>query len=169
MRTYAVKPKEIERKWFVVDATNHTVGRLAASVAQVLRGKHKPTFAYNADVGDHVIVVNAAKVRLTGNKKDELIYRHTGYPGGIRSVSRGRLLETKPDRLIRRAVWGMLPKHRLGRRIFKKLKVYAGPDHPHVAQNPEPLPNIRAPEKGKKTVSAAVERAGATKERNTEN
>lgn len=127
-------------KWYLVDATDIPVGRLAGAVAQVLRGKHKPTFAYNIDVGDHVIVINASKIRLSGNsKKDELVYHHTGYPGGIKSVSRGKLLETKPEKLVERAVWGMLPKHRLGRKTFAKLKVYAGAEHPHAAQNPEPL------------------------------
>ncbi|KAA0228437.1 MAG: 50S ribosomal protein L13 [Fimbriimonadales bacterium] len=137
MSTYSVKSKDIERKWYVVDATNQPVGRIAAAVAQVLRGKNKPTFAYNQDVGDHVIVINAEKARLTGNnKKDELIHHHTGWPGGLRAVSRGTLLESKPEKLIYRAVWGMLPKHRLGHEIIKKLKVYRGPDHPHAAQNP---------------------------------
>jgi large subunit ribosomal protein L13 len=139
MGTFAVKPKEIERKWFVVDATNQPVGRLASAVARVLRGKHKPTFAYNADVGDHVIVINADKAVLTGNKKDELVYWHSLYPGGIKSISRGKLLKTNPERLIRKAIWGMLPKHTLGRQVYRKLKVYPGPDHPHTAQNPEVL------------------------------
>lgn len=131
--------KTIERKWYVVDAEGQPVGRIAAAVAQVLRGKHKPTFAYNADVGDHVIVINAEKAKLTGSKQEELIYWHTGYPGGIKSISRGKLLKEKPEKLIERAVWGMLPKHRLGRQTLKKLAVYAGPEHPHKAQNPEPL------------------------------
>jgi large subunit ribosomal protein L13 len=127
-------------KWYVVDADGVSVGRLAGAVAQILRGKHKPTFAYNLDVGDHVIVINAAKIRLTGNStRDELVYHHTGYPGGIKSVSRGKLLETRPEKLVERAVWGMLPKHRLGRKTFAKLKVYAGAEHPHAAQNPEAL------------------------------
>lgn len=139
MNTYSVKPEDIKRKWYVVDATGQPVGRIAAAVAQVLRGKHKPMFAYNADVGDHVIVINAAQAKLTGSKKDELVHWHTGYPGGIKSISREKLLETKPEKLIERAVWGMLPKHRLGRKVFAKLNVYAGPEHPHAAQNPEPL------------------------------
>jgi large subunit ribosomal protein L13 len=127
-------------KWYVVDATGIPVGRLAGAVAQILRGKHKPTFAYNLDVGDHVIVVNAGKIKLSGNaKRDELVYHHTGYPGGIKSISRGKLLDTKPEKLVERAVWGMLPKHKLGHKTFAKLKVYAGADHPHAAQNPEPL------------------------------
>lgn len=139
MKTYAVKPKEIARKWYVVDATNQPVGRLASAVARVLRGKHKPQFAYNADVGDHVIVINAEKAVLTGNKRDELVYRHSLYPGGLKAVSRGKLLKTNPERLIRRAVWGMLPKHTLGRQVYRKLRVYAGPEHQHAAQNPETL------------------------------
>ena len=129
-----------DQKWYLVDATGMSVGRLAGAVAQVLRGKHKPTFAYNLDVGDHVIVINASKIRLSGNsKRDELVYHHTGYPGGIKSISRGKLLDTKPEKLVEKAVWGMLPKHRLGRKTFDKLKVYAGAEHPHAAQNPEPL------------------------------
>lgn len=140
MSTYSVKPEDIQRKWYVVDATGMSVGRIAGAVAQVLRGKHKPMFAYNADVGDHVIVINAGKAKLTGGaKSDDLVYWHTGYPGGIKSISRGKLLATKPERLIERAVWGMLPKHRLGHATYRKLKVYAGSDHPHAAQNPEPL------------------------------
>lgn len=140
MSTYSVKPEDIQRKWYIVDATGHPVGRLAGAVAQVLRGKHKPMFAYNADVGDHVIVINAGKAKLTGkNKQDELVYWHTGYPGGIKSVSRGKLMKTHPERLIEKAVWGMLPKHKLGRATYAKLKVYASDEHPHTAQMPEPL------------------------------
>lgn len=139
MGTYAVKPKEIKRKWYVVDATNQPVGRLASAVARVLRGKHKPQFAYNADVGDHVIVINAEKAILTGNKRDELVYWNSLYPGGLKSASRGKLLSANPERLIRKAVWGMLPKHKLGRQLYRKLRVYSGPEHPHAAQNPERL------------------------------
>ncbi|MCA1996330.1 MAG: 50S ribosomal protein L13 [Armatimonadetes bacterium] len=138
-RTYTAKEGSIERKWYVVDATGVPIGRLAAQVAQVLRGKHKPTFTYNMDCGDYVIVVNAEKAVLTGRKDEELIYWHTGWPDGLRSVQRGRLLREKPERLIERAVWGMTPKTRLGRQIIKKLKVYRGADHPHAAQAPEPL------------------------------
>ena len=126
----------------MVDATGIPVGRLAGQVAQVLRGKHKPTFAYNADCGDFVIIINAAKAVLTGNKKDELIYWHTMWPGGLRNVSRGKLLEENPVRLVEKAVWGMTPKTKLGHQIIKKLKVYADDQHPHEAQNPQPL-NIR--------------------------
>jgi large subunit ribosomal protein L13 len=138
-RTYTVKEGSIERKWFVVDATNMPVGRLAAQVAQVLRGKHKPTFAYNADCGDFVIIINAEKAVLTGNKKEELIYWHTGWPGGLRNIERGKLLEENPERLVSKAVWGMLPKTKLGKQIYTKLKVYRGSEHPHSAQNPENL------------------------------
>jgi len=141
-RTTNVKEGSIERKWYVVDAAGIPLGRLAAQVAQILRGKHKPTFAYNADCGDFVVIVNAEKVVLTGNKQDELIYWHSGWPDGLKNVSRGKLLEDNPVRLVEKAVWGMSPKTKLGHQLFKKLKVYAGPDHPHAAQNPEPL-NIR--------------------------
>lgn len=138
-RTTTVKPGDIQPKWHVVDATNIPVGRLAAQVAQVIRGKHKPNFAYNADCGDFVIVINAGKAVLTGRKGEELIYWHTMYPGGIRNVQRGTLLEENPVKLIEKAVWGMTPKTKLGHQIIKKLKVYAGDEHPHAAQNPTPL------------------------------
>lgn len=141
-RTTTVKGNSIERKWYVVDATGIPVGRLAAQVAQVLRGKHKPTFAFNADCGDFVIVINAGRAVLTGNKRDELIYWHTLWPDGLRNTSRGKLLDENPVRLIERAVWGMTPKTKLGHAIIKKLKVYADDQHPHAAQNPEPL-NIK--------------------------
>jgi large subunit ribosomal protein L13 len=138
-RTYTNKAGDIQREWYVVDAAGIPVGRLAAQVAQVLRGKHKPTFQYNADAGDFVIIVNADKVVLTGGKKDELIYWRTGWPGGLKNVSRGDLLEKDPVKLVEKAVWGMTPKTKLGKALFKKLKVYAGPEHPHEAQNPKPL------------------------------
>ena len=141
-RTTTPKEGSIDRKWYVVDAAGVPVGRLAAQVAQVLRGKHKPTFAYNADTGDFVIVINAEKAVLTGNKKDELIYWHTMHPDGLRNISRGKMLEDKPVQMIEKVVWGMLPKTRLGKQVYKKLKVYAGADHPHAAQNPEVL-NIK--------------------------
>jgi large subunit ribosomal protein L13 len=141
-RTYTVKEGTIDRKWHVVDAAGVPVGRLAAQVAQVIRGKHKPTFSYNADCGDFVIVINAEKVVLTGNKKDELIYWHTGWPDGLKNISRGKMLEEDPVKLVEKAVWGMTPKTKLGHQIIKKLKVYAGTDHPHAAQNPQPL-NIK--------------------------
>ncbi len=141
-RTYVNKEGTIERQWFVVDAAGMPVGRLAGQVAQILRGKNKPTFQYNADCGDFVIVINAEKAVLTGNKAEELIYWHTGWPGGLRNVSRGTLLEKDPVQLIEKAVWGMCPKTKLGKALFKKLKVYAGTEHPHGAQNPTPL-NVR--------------------------
>lgn len=141
-RTTTVKKGSLDPKWYVVDAAGMPVGRLAAQVAQVLRGKHKPTFAYNADCGDFVIVINADKVVLTGNKKDELIYWHTMWPDGLRNISRGKMLADKPEAFVEKVVWGMLPKTKLGKQIYKKLKVYAGEDHPHAAQNPEPL-NIK--------------------------
>jgi large subunit ribosomal protein L13 len=138
-RTTTVKEGSIERKWYVVDATGVPIGRLAGQVAKVLRGKHKPSFAYNADVGDYVIVINADKVGLTGNKKDELIYWHTGWPGGLRNVSKGKMLEENPVKFVEKAIWGMTPKTKLGKKVFAKLKVYSGSEHPHEAQNPEPL------------------------------
>jgi len=141
-RTYVNKEGTIEHKWYVVDAAGMPVGRLAAQVAQVLRGKHKPTFAYNADCGDFVVVINAEKVVLTGNKADELIYWHSGWPNGLKNISRGKMLADDPVKLVEKAIWGMTPKTKLGKALFKKLKVYAGSEHPHQAQNPEPL-NIK--------------------------
>jgi large subunit ribosomal protein L13 len=141
-RTYTNKEGTIERKWYVVDAAGIPVGRLAGQVAQILRGKNKPNFEYNQDVGDFVIIINAAQVVLTGNKADELIYWHSGWPGGLKNVSRGKLLETDPVKLVEKAVWGMTPKTKLGKKLFTKLKVYAGSEHPHEAQNPTLL-NIR--------------------------
>ena len=141
-RTYTNKEGTIDRKWYVVDAAGVPVGRLAGQVAQVLRGKNKATFQYNCDCGDFVIVINADKAVLTGRKADELIYWHTGWPGGLKNVSRGDMLENDPVKLIEKAVWGMTPKTKLGKALFKKLKVYAGSDHPHAAQNPQVL-NIR--------------------------
>ncbi len=140
MRTYSPKPSEIVRSWHVVDAEGLVLGRLATQVASVLRGKHRPIFAPHLDTGDHVIVVNAAKVVLSAGKADtKLAYRHSGYPGGLRSTSYAELLEKRPEEVIRRAVRGMLPKGTLGRQQLAKLKVYAGPDHPHAAQKPTPL------------------------------
>ena len=138
-RTYTAKESDIERKWYVVDATGVPVGRLAGQVAQVLRGKHKPTFTYNQDCGDFVVIVNAEKVALTGNKKDELIYWHTMWPDGLRNIARGRMLDENPVKLVEKVVRGMVPKTKLGKQIFSKLKVYAGPEHPHAAQMPELL------------------------------
>lgn len=140
MKTYSAKPREIGRKWFVVDATDQVLGRLATRIATVLRGKHKPPFTPHLDVGDFVIVVNAEKVKLTGQKLDKKLYRrHSEYPGGLKEIPYRRLLSTHPERAIERAVWGMLPKGTLGRQLRRKLKVYGGPDHPHSSQNPEPL------------------------------
>lgn len=139
-RTYVTKPEDIQRKWYVVDAKGQTLGRLASEVAQVVRGKHKPIYTPAADVGDYVIVVNAEKVHVTGHKLDQkMYYRHSGYPGGLKEISLRRMLEEHPTRVIELAVRGMLPKNRLARKMIKKLKVYAGADHPHEAQQPEPL------------------------------
>jgi len=140
VRTYSPKATEIERAWFVVDADGLVLGRLASSVAAILRGKHRTTFAPHVDTGDHVIVVNADKIVLTSNKADDkLAYRHSGYPGGLRATSYAELLANQPTELVRRSVRGMLPKNSLGRRMLGKLNVYAGPDHPHAAQKPQPL------------------------------
>ncbi len=140
MKTYVAKPQNVERRWWVVDASDQVLGRLATRVATVLRGKHKPTFTPHLDTGDFVIVVNAAKVKLTGRKwEQKTYYRHSGYPGGIKSLLAKRLRSEHPDRLVQTAVRGMLPKNRLGRRLIKKLKVYAGPEHPHQAQQPSDL------------------------------
>ena len=140
MRTYAPKASEIERAWFVVDAEGMVLGRMATEVAKILRGKHKPTFAPYLDGGDHVVVVNADKVVLTGDKATKkLVHRHSGYPGGLRSEKYGDLLARRPADAVRRTIRGMLPHNRLGRAQLRKLKVYAGPDHPHAAQQPQPL------------------------------
>ena len=140
MPTYSPKASEIQRAWYVVDAEGMVLGRLASEVARVLRGKHKPTFAPHVDTGDHVIVVNADKIVLTAGKADKKVsYRHSGYPGGLRSTSYTQLLERKPQEAVRKAVKGMLPKNRLGAKMLTKLKVYAGPTHPHSAQGPQPL------------------------------
>ena len=139
MRTYTPKPGDVERTWYVIDATDVVLGRLASQVATILRGKHKATFAPHADTGDFV-VVNAAKVALTGTKRDDKrAYRHSGYPGGLRSVALGDLLEKRPERVVEQAVRGMLPKTSLGRAQLRKLKVYGGPEHPHAAQQPQAL------------------------------
>jgi large subunit ribosomal protein L13 len=140
VRTFSPKVTEIQRTWYVVDADGLVLGRLASSVAAILRGKHRPYFAPHVDTGDHVIVVNADKVILTSNKAaDKLAYRHSGYPGGLRSTTYAELLAEKPAELIRRSVRGMLPKNTLGRQQLSKLHVYAGPEHPHAAQKPESL------------------------------
>lgn len=141
MRTFSPRPSDIEHRWHVVDAQDLILGRLATRVAHVLRGKHKPTFAPHVDVGDYVIVVNAGGVKLTGNKGTQsLAHRHSGYPGSLKSVPFARLLAERPEQLVERAVKGMLPHNSVGRAQLRKLKVYAGPDHPHEAQQPTPLP-----------------------------
>ncbi len=140
MRTYTPKAAEIERGWHVVDADGLVLGRLATEVARVLRGKHKPTFTPHLDTGDHVIIVNADKVVLTAGKAEaKQIHRHSGFPGGLRSTSYAQLLAEKPEEAVRRSIRGMLPKNRLGRQMLRKLKVYAGPTHPHQGQQPSPL------------------------------
>ena len=140
MATISAKKNEVKRTWYVVDAENKVLGRLATQVAAILRGKHKPIFTPHVDTGDFVVVINAGKVHLTGNKLDNKIYyRHSGYPGGIKSSSAGELLENKPETIIQHAVRGMLPKNKLGREQFRKLKVYPGKDHPHTSQMPQEL------------------------------
>lgn len=140
MRTFSPKSSDIQRAWHVVDADGAVLGRLASEVARVLRGKHKPMFAPHLDTGDHVIVVNASKITMSAGKASKkLAYRHSGYPGGLRSQSYEVLLATKPEQAVRRAIRGMLPRGPLGRSMIKKLKIYAGPTHPHEAQGPEPL------------------------------
>jgi large subunit ribosomal protein L13 len=140
MSTQVAKPSDIKKNWYVVDLEGKVLGRAAAEIARVLRGKHKPIYTPSVDTGDFVIVLNAEKVKLTGNKMaDKIYHRHTGFPGGIRSISAEKLLVKKPEMLIEKAVKGMLPKNKLGRQMFKKLKVYAGPEHPHAAQMPKEL------------------------------
>lgn len=138
--TYMAKSNEIERKWYIVDAAGQTLGRLASEVATVIRGKHKPEFTPHVDTGDYVVVINAADIVLTGNKlKDKKYYRHSGYVGGLKTQTAEELLNKWPERVIERAVYGMLPKNRLGEKMKLKLKVYAGSEHPHQAQQPEVL------------------------------
>ena len=140
MKTYSAKPGEIERQWYVVDAEGKTLGRLATQIADVLRGKRKAAYTPHVDTGDFVIVVNAEKIQVTGNKLDQKrYYRHSGYPGGLRSRTLREQLERRPTEVLRVAVKGMLPKNRLARQQITKLKIYAGPEHPHEAQNPRPL------------------------------
>ena len=138
MKTYAVKASEIERQWWVVDAADQTLGRLATRIATLLEGKHKPTYSPHIDTGDHVVVVNASRIKVTGNKLiQKRYYRHSGYPGGLKEESLQALMARKPELVIERAVKGMLPQNRIGRAMIKKLKVYRGPDHPHQAQQPQ--------------------------------
>ena len=140
MKTYHAKPGEVEREWLVVDASDIVLGRLASQVAQILKGKHKPQYTPHVDTGDFVIVVNASKIRLTGNKMaDKMKYRHSGFPGGLKEVPIATMLEKRPERVIELAVKGMLPKNTLGRAMLKKLKVYGGPDQPHEAQQPREI------------------------------
>ena len=140
MRTYSPKPADIQREWHVIDATDVVLGRLAVTTANLLRGKHKPQFAPHVDTGDFVIIVNAEKVALSGTKKTtKLAYRHSGYPGGLTATPIGELLEKDARKVVEKAVWGMLPKNRLGRQMLKKLKVYSGPEHPHQAQKATPF------------------------------
>lgn len=138
MKSYMAKPAEIDRKWYVIDATDQTLGRLSSEVASMLRGKHKPIYTPHVDTGDFIIVINASKIRLTGNKLTQKKMRwYTGYPGGLKEIDYGSLLEKKPEKIIEAAVKGMLPHNRLGAAMFKKLKVYRGSEHPHQAQQPE--------------------------------
>ncbi len=140
MKTYSAKAQDVERKWYVVDAQGKTLGRLATQIATILRGKHKPIYTPHVDCGDFVIVINAEKVWTTGRKLDQKkYYRHSGYPGGLSEITLRNQLARFPERVIESAVKGMLPKNKLGRAMYKKMKVYAGPNHPHAAQNPEPL------------------------------
>lgn len=136
-KTYMAKPGEVERRWLLIDASGRPLGRIATEVARILRGKHRPFFTPHVDTGEHVIVVNADKVVLTGNKASERVYRHSGYPGGLKSETRGAMLEKKPEKLLMRAVKGMLPHNSLGRAQLKKLRVYRGASHPHEAQKPQ--------------------------------
>jgi large subunit ribosomal protein L13 len=140
--TQSAKPAEVERRWYVVDATDQVLGRLATRIASVLRGKHKPIFTPHVDTGDFIVVVNAARVRLTGNKREaKTYYRHTGWPGGLKSTTAAKVLDgAHPERVLESAVRGMLPKNHLGRQMFSTLQVYAGAEHPHAAQKPEVLP-----------------------------
>jgi large subunit ribosomal protein L13 len=140
MSTQVAKQSEVNRSWFVVDMDDQVLGRAATEIARILRGKHKPIYTPSVDTGDFVVVVNAEKLKLTGNKMaDKKYYHHTGFPGGIRSITAEKLIEKKPEELIKKAVKGMLPKNKLGRQMFKKLKVYSGGEHPHSAQQPKTL------------------------------
>ena len=139
MKSYMAKPEEMERKWYVIDAEGKVLGRLASEVASILRGKHKPIYTPHVDTGDFVIVINADKIKLTGKKLEQKEYKyHTGYPGGLKSISYKQIMEKNPERAIELAVKGMMPKNKLGRQMYKKLRVYSGPEHNHQAQKPEP-------------------------------
>jgi large subunit ribosomal protein L13 len=140
MRTIFVKPKDVERKWWLVDAEGQTLGRLASRISTVLRGKHKPIYTPHMETGDFVVVVNAEKVKITGNKREQKVYyRHSGYPGGLKTEVLGKLMRTKPTFALEHAIKGMLPRGKMGRKIFKNVKIYAGAEHPHGAQKPEKL------------------------------
>ena len=141
MKTFSARPADIKRDWYVVDASNQVLGRLASEIARRLRGKHKPEYTPHMDTGDYIIVVNAEKIQVTGRKRtDKVYYHHTGYIGHMKSITFEKLLQKAPERIIEQAVKGMLPKNPLGRAMFRKLKVYAGPEHKHEAQQPKPLP-----------------------------
>jgi large subunit ribosomal protein L13 len=139
VKTYVPKAGEVQRRWYVLDATGQSLGRLAVEAAKVLRGKHRPEFTPNTDMGDFVVVINAEKILLTGGKSEEPLYNHSGYPGGLRTITRGTLLSKRPTRLVERTIKGMLPHNKLGAEMYRKLKVYAGAEHPHAAQQPVPL------------------------------
>ncbi len=140
MKTFSAKPESVQRDWYIVDAENKTLGRLSTEIARRLRGKHKPEYTPHVDTGDYIIVINAEKVHVSGNKRTDKIYHHhTGYPGGLKSISFEKLIERAPERVIETAVKGMLPKNPLGRAMYKKMKVYAGTEHPHAAQQPKTL------------------------------
>jgi large subunit ribosomal protein L13 len=140
MKTVSTRPQDVDRTWFVVDAENKTLGRLATEIAHRLRGKHKPEYTPHVDTGDYIVVVNAEKIRVTGNKfNDKMYYRHSGYPGGIKEMNFKDMQERHPERIVEKAVKGMLPRNPLGRAMFKKLKVYSGAEHPHAAQQPQSL------------------------------
>lgn len=142
-KTYYPKADEIQRDWVLVDANGQTLGRLVTQISTVLLGKHKPSFTPGVEMGDYVIVVNAAHIKVTGNKLDDkMYYRHTGYPGGIKSTNLRELLAKNPERVIEKAVWGMLPHNRMGRNLMRKLRIYAGADHPHAAQEPKPIQEV---------------------------
>ncbi len=139
-KSYTPRAGDIERSWYVVDADGKTLGRLASQIAHVLRGKHKPAYSPHMDLGDHIVVINAEKIRVTGRKAEQKVYhRHTGYPGGLRTTTYEEMLNKHPDRILRTAVKGMMPNNVLGRQMFKKLRIYAGPEHEHAAQQPKPL------------------------------
>ncbi len=142
-KSYYPKAEDITREWVLVDANDQTLGRLATQIAIVLLGKHKPGFTPGVEMGDYVIVVNAKNIKVTGNKLDDkMYYRHSGYPGGLKAINLRDLLAKHPERVIQRAVWGMLPHNRMGRHLMRKLRVYAGPEHPHSAQNPRPIAEV---------------------------